>query len=208
MYAIYLLTAVIFSFGGSCWIDYLYRRPTTPISFPNKLQEEHIGRKFFLFLVNLSTVVYCAKMQPMFFLYIVLAIGFLGLICITDWEQYIIFDAMLIPFALSGLILSALLGLSLQDRIFSALAGGVFFFALMMLTRKGIGGGDVKLVATLGLWLGSECLLSTILMASILGGIGALCMILTSKKKRTDYFAYGPYFCIAAAWQIFTNFKG
>lgn len=113
---------------------------------------------------------------------------------------------MLFPFALSCLILSVALGLPLSDRLFSALVGGAFFLALMILTKNGIGGGDVKFVATLGLWLGSEGLMSTIFTASILGGTGALCLVLTGKKKRTDYFAYGPYFCIAAAWQLFHLF--
>ena len=196
----------MFSLGGSYWIDYLYRQTTAQISFPNKLQEKHIGRKIFLVLINISTVIYCVKMPPMVLLYMVLSIGVLGLIFITDWEQYIIFDAMLLPFALLGLSLSIALGFPLSDRLFSALVGGSFFLALMILTRNGIGGGDVKLVATLGLWLGSEGLLSTILTASILGGICALYLILTGKKKRTDYFAYGPYLCIAAAWQLFHLF--
>ena len=201
MYIIYVLAAVIFSLAGSYWIDYLYRTPNAPISFPNKLQGKHFARKIFLFLINISMTLYCVKNSPIVY-YLIPATGFLGLILITDWEQYIIFDAMLLPFALSGLIIAVALGIPLIDRIFAGLVGGVCFFALMILTRNGIGGGDVKLVAALGLWLGAKGLLSTVLTASILGGICAFCLIMTGKKKRTDYFAYGPYFCIAAAWEL------
>ena len=127
----------------------------------------------------------------------------MAVIVVTDFEQYIIFDIVLFPFALLGILFIFLSEVSFLERLSAAFCGGAFFFALLLLTKNGIGGGDVKLVATLGLWLGAEGLLETVLTSSILGGICAVCLLLSGMKRRTDFFAYGPYICIAAAWQLF-----
>ena len=72
------------------------------------------------------------------------------------------------------------------------------FLALAVLTKGGIGGGDIKLVAALGLWLGSDMLMTVVIAGIVLGGMAALIMLATGKRKKGDYFAYGPYFTISA----------
>ena len=188
---------------GSYWIDYLYRRPNAPLSFPEKLIRKNTFRKISLTVIFFFSAIYCAKMPPLDFVFHVTAAFFLAVIVVTDCEQYIIFDMVLLPFALLGILFTLLSETSFLERLSAAFCGGAFFFALLILTKNGIGGGDVKLVASLGFWLGAEGLLSTVLTASILGGVCALFMILTGFKKRKDFFAYGPYFGIAAAWQLF-----
>ena len=69
---------------------------------------------------------------------------------------------------------------------------------LAILTRGGIGGGDIKLIAALGLWLGGEALKLTALGGIIIGGLWALGAIAVKKKKRTDFIPYAPAFIIAA----------
>ena len=68
-----------------------------------------------------------------------------------------------------------------------------------------IGGGDIKLVAALGLWLGCEKLLAVVLTATIIGGLSALMMILAKQKDRNSYFAYGPYFAFAAIYALLSS---
>lgn len=196
------LLALLAAFAGSSWIDYLYSKPKSPISYPDKLQGRHLFRMIFLTGIYFATEIYCIKMPPFYMFYHVTAAFFLALIVVTDFEQYIIFDTILLPFALSGICFTLISEPSLSERLVAAFVGGALFFTLMILTKNGIGGGDVKLVATLGLWLGSD-LLPTLLNASILGGISAAFLLLSGLKRRTDYFAYGPYLCIATAWQIF-----
>lgn len=131
-------------------------------------------------------------------------IFFLSLIIFTDFEQYVIFDKMLIPFAIIGVVAVLHLNLPIGDRIIAAIIGGGIFLLMGMLTG-GIGGGDIKLVTVLGIWLGTENLLNVVLIASIVGGISAAIMILTKIKKRKSYFAYGPYFALAAIFIILSN---
>lgn len=195
-------TAITATLIASCWIDYLYSQPESPVSCKEKIQGKN-RRKIFLAIVYFLAGMYCAKMLPMDWLFHVTAAFFLGIIVVTDFEQYVIFDRVLLPFAFSGLLFSLAFDLELVERLLAGICGGISFFSLMVITKNGIGGGDVKLVATLGLWLGVDGLIETVLTASILGGICAVVMIVSGVKRRTDYFAYGPYFCIAAAWQLF-----
>ena len=123
---------------------------------------------------------------------------FLVLYTFTDFEQQVIFDHMLIPFAVIGLVQTVVLQQALLDHLTAAAAGGIIFLLLAILTRGGIGGGDIKLIAALGLWLGTDDLMSVAMAGLVLGGIAAFVLILTGKKKRTDYFAYGPYFTLTA----------
>ena len=71
------------------------------------------------------------------------------------------------------------------------------FFILTLLTKGAIGGGDIKLIAALGLWLGVRPLLSVIAYGFMAGGVAALFLLVTKQKKRSDYFAYGPYFALS-----------
>ena len=191
-----IFLSVFSSFAISLLIDFLYSLPNSPLTFPEK-KPNLLIRLSFLFILLFLNFLYFQNLYQTTFLI------FLLIITITDVEQYIIFDIILLPFALSGIFFSLLFDLPLIERLLSSLFAGTFFFALMFLTKNGIGGGDVKLVATLGLWLGADKLLSTVLTASILGGVCALFLILCGLKRLTDFFAYGPYFCIAAAFHFF-----
>lgn len=194
LFTAFFLSAVS-AFALSQLIDFLYALPNSPLTFPEKRPNTLI-RCTFLFIFLFPTLFYFQSLYQMIF------VAFLLVITVTDFEQYIIFDIVLLPFALTGSLVSFLLELNLLERILSAFFAGIFFLALMFLTKNGIGGGDVKLVATLGLWLGADKLISTVLTASILGGVCALVLILCDIKSRNDYFAYGPYFCIAAAFHF------
>ena len=121
------------------------------------------------------------------------------LMTVTDFEQYMLFDAMTLPLAIIGAIRVWQLNLNVFDCAAAALVGGGFFL-LLALTTGALGGGDVKLIAALGLWFGCEKLLNVVLVGSIAGGLAALLMILSKKKDRSSYFAYGPYFTLTAIY--------
>lgn len=74
--------------------------------------------------------------------------------------------------------------------------GGAVFLVLAILSRGALGGGDVKLIASLGLWLGTDALLFVTMAGIVLGGLAALLLMLLRLKKRKSAFAYGPYFAL------------
>jgi len=70
-----------------------------------------------------------------------------------------------------------------------ALAGwmvGVLLFIPFFLLR-GMGGGDVKLLAALGAWLGPASLLSLTFYTAIAGGVMALIVILWQRKLQATF---------------------
>ena len=124
------------------------------------------------------------------------------LMSITDFEQYMLFDAMTLPLAIIGAIFSW--QGNFPDNLAAAIIGGGIFLLLSIISKGALGGGDIKLIFALGLWLGCEKLLNVVLVGSIAGGIAALLMILAKKKDRSSYFAYGPYFTLAAIYFLLT----
>ena len=120
------------------------------------------------------------------------------LITATDFEQYVIFDRMSLPLAVFGLLATIHLGLPIADRLMAAAVGGGAFLLMTLLTGGAIGGGDIKLIGALGLWLGSTRLLDVVFYGSMAGGAAALLMLLTKQKDRKSAFAYGPYFALTA----------
>lgn len=194
-----MLTALVLSVAlteiGSRWIDSLYRMPTAPLTFPDEISSRARFRKPLLAVLMFAGFFSVPEIYWA-------AIFFLALITATDFEQYVIFDRMLLPFALVGILAAVYLGLPLGERFLAAAVGGGIFLLIAVVSRGGIGGGDIKLVATLGIWLGAQTLLNVVIAACIGGGIVAVALILAGKKSRADYFAYGPYFALAAMWFI------
>lgn len=132
----------------------------------------------------------------------------LALLDLRDWWLPDPITALL---AASGIATGALrLGPPLSDR----LIGGVAGFALLWLVgwgykrtrgREGIGGGDPKLFAGIGLWLGWAMLPPVLLVASLLGlGVVLVARLTGRSMTRTDALPLGALLAAAAypAWAL------
>ena len=186
-----ILLAAILTFAGTFWIDRLYLN-CAELTFPDEIFSRSRFRKPILF-ISLLTFILVDDF------WIMSAIFLLILMTITDFEQYMLFDAMTFPFALIGAIY-AWQNSILQDNLIAGAIGGGIFLLLAIISKGALGGGDVKLIFGLGIWLGAAKLLDVVLYGTILGGIAALLMILAKKKERGSYFAYGPYFTLTAIY--------
>ena len=201
-----IICAVAGAIAGNLWIEKLYRKKEDILSFPHKISHQAQRRRQFLppllgmlfayFLLS-HTATIPDNIFNLLFIY------FLVLFTITDFEQQVIFDVMQLVFALCGLAFCLFSGVPLLNHLTAALGGGVIFLVLSILTRGGIGGGDIKLIAALGLWLGTAALIDVVAFGFIAGGIAAFILMVFMHKKRTDKFAYGPYFTLAALLQLF-----
>ncbi len=121
------------------------------------------------------------------------------LMSITDFEQYMLFDAMTLPLAVIGAVFSYQNSV-LQENFLAAIIGGGIFLLLSIISKGALGGGDIKLIFALGLWFGAENLLNVVLFGTIFGGLAAILMILAKQKDRKSFFAYGPYFALTAIY--------
>jgi len=98
--------------------------------------------------------------------------------------------------------------LFIWDHVIGAAVGLVFFPAVnaiykLVRGRDGIGIGDAKLLAGIGMWLGWALLPPVLLMASIAGLVYGGGLALASKQPvATSKIPFGPFLCLGAwmAW--------
>ena len=202
MLIVSLIISISLAIVSSYWIDYLYSSPNVPLSFKDSIEQRSRYRKVLFVICMFGFIENLSHESAVLMAYSIVAAFFLLSIMITDFEQYVIFNKMLLPFAIIGLIATFHLDLSVVDHLIAAFLGGMFFLFLAVISNGALGGGDVKLIAAFGLWFGTEDLLQIIIISSILAGISAFVMLITKIKSRQDYFAYGPYFCITAIYFI------
>lgn len=85
------------------------------------------------------------------------------------------------------------------SRFWSMLGGGAVYFTLILmlhlLSRTGMGMGDVKLAGGLGLYAGSlswDHLLAAIVLGFVIGGVVALALVLTRRATGSTHLPFGP----------------
>ncbi|KML17765.1 hypothetical protein VL10_23980 [Leclercia adecarboxylata] len=113
-----------------------------------------------------------------------------------DYCYMLLPDALTLPLLWGGLLLNATsFGLvSLHSSLYGAVGGYLSLWIIQQLYRffrhkEGMGGGDLKLLAALGAWLGVESINMIALTASLL--MLALC-ILRGGESKDRYLPFGP----------------
>jgi leader peptidase (prepilin peptidase) / N-methyltransferase len=127
------------------------------------------------------------------------------LIVITgmDLEHQVIPDRITLPAIAVG-FLTSFLGtrVSWLDSLLGILGGGGILFAVIVLSGGGMGGGDMKLGATIGAFLGYKLALLALFLSVMLGGIVALGLLSTGIRRRKDPIPFGPFLAMAAGVAI------
>ena len=83
-----------------------------------------------------------------------------------------------------------------QERVIGLFVTGVPLLVFAVITN-GFGGGDVKLLAAVGLVLGWRLAIATLAGSILLGGCQALFLVVARGARRSDTFAFGPSIGIA-----------
>ena len=92
-------------------------------------------------------------------------------------------------------------GLGLGDSLIGGLVARIIFGALVVLTRGGMGWGDVKLATLIGLYLGWPQVLPALLTAFLLGGLVGAAILLAGGSRRST-FAYSPVLVAGAIFVL------
>lgn len=94
-----------------------------------------------------------------------------------------------------------------EPLFYSVLTGlliGGFFWALIIITRgKGMGGGDVKLGAFMGLGLGFPNSLMALMLAFLSGAIVSLILIALGRKHFGQTIPFGPFLVLGSLTSLF-----
>ena len=126
-----------------------------------------------------------------------------------DLEHRIIPDILSIPNIAIGIFLSIFLThITWKESLIGAVLGfGILFvisFAYYFITkREGLGGGDVKLLAVVGAFLGYKAILPVIFLSSILGSIIGLTVMLIKKEGLRYAIPFGPFIAVGTIVMIF-----
>jgi leader peptidase (prepilin peptidase)/N-methyltransferase len=128
------------------------------------------------------------------------------IIFVIDLEQGLILNKVVYPSMVIAFLLSLYplpwLAESMGMRVaYSALGGGIgfaIFFLIAIVSRGGMGWGDVKLAALIGLATGFPLVILAIIMGAILGGIVAVAMVISKKRERRGTIPFGPFLAAAA----------
>ena len=73
-----------------------------------------------------------------------------------------------------------------------------------MITKKeGMGGGDIKLVFVLGLFLGFPAILISLYLAFVIGAIVALMLVVLRRNKLKGSLPFGPFLIVASLLTLF-----
>jgi leader peptidase (prepilin peptidase)/N-methyltransferase len=127
-------------------------------------------------------------------------------ISVIDLEHSLILNKVVYPSMVVALLLALVPQPWLTRWIIAGIAnaaiGGAIgfgiFFLIAIISRGGMGWGDVKLAGLIGLATGFPLVFLSIIMAAILGGIVAIGMVIAKKKGRRQTIPFGPFLAVAA----------
>jgi leader peptidase (prepilin peptidase)/N-methyltransferase len=129
-----------------------------------------------------------------------------ALIAITaiDLRHQIIPDAITLPGVVAGLVANlASQRVSWLESVAGIVVGGGLFFVIILASGGGMGGGDMKLGAMLGAFLGWKVVLFAVFVAVVLGGGLALGLLASGRRSRKDPIPFGPFLAAGGAVGFF-----
>ena len=129
----------------------------------------------------------------------------LTFIFIYDARHQEILDRTTLLPAVILFFFSALVGWkSVQTMLLGVFIGAGFFYLQYALTKgKGIGGGDIRLGALMGVILGWPGILVALLVSYVLGAVVGLYLLILKRKKMNSTVPLGTFLCIGTCIAMF-----
>lgn len=138
--------------------------------------------------------------------------GFTGVACVyagllsalivitgTDLSHTMIPDAVTIPGIVIGLVCAVvILPIGMMDSLLGVALGGGLLWILAWASpyvfgKEGMGGGDIKLMAMVGAFIGWQPVLLAIMIGSFLGSVVGVGLIAVGIMRRDQYIPFGPF---------------
>lgn len=90
------------------------------------------------------------------------------------------------------------------QRIAGMLAVSVPLLIVTMIKQGAFGGGDIKLLAAGGLFLGADAVLEAFFIAMTAAGLYGIVLLMKGKGRKKK-FALGPFLCMGMAFSLFSG---
>jgi len=177
------------------------------ISIQYPLIELTTGIAFFLaalrFKIDIALLFY------MFFILLLIIIS------AVDFYYMVIPDSLslaILSIGIIGCFFGVCPGASLKSRLINSLLGVITgggtlyvlgFIGSKLMNKEAIGGGDIKLLAAIGAVLGWSKIFPVLLIASFVGSIFGIILIISKKIERKGYIPFGPFIALSAFINIF-----
>ena len=133
----------------------------------------------------------------LFFLYSLVALTFI------DADTQLLPDDLTYPLIWAGLLLNVNgTFVPLRDAVIGAAAGYLALWTIywaykLVRGREGMGYGDFKLLAALGAWMGWTTLPAIVLMASLVGAVVGIALMVVNRRGFDYQIPFGPYLAAA-----------
>lgn len=167
----------------------------TPVSFRYPLVELATAAVFSVLFYHFGLTLVFAKY---FFLACVLIAA-----AFIDLEHYFIPDWLVLTGFLGGVFLSFLARDGwFWSSLLGALVTGCFLFFVAVISKGGIGGGDIKLGTVVGLFLGWPLGPLSIFLGICIGGLVGIFFLVFGFKGRKDPVPFGPFIALGSFFAL------
>ena len=137
-------------------------------------------------------------------LIVLLLISLVVIVTISDLYKMLIPNQVLLFFTLVTIVVRFFIPmLPWWDAYAGALLGFVILFLIAIVSKGGMGGGDIKYFGVLGFFLGMKGIVLTLVLAAFLGAIFGLVFMMLKKIQRKQPMPFAPFIGTAALISYF-----
>jgi leader peptidase (prepilin peptidase)/N-methyltransferase len=126
-----------------------------------------------------------------------------------DYDTQLLPDDITLPLLWLGLLVNLGHGYTdLPSAVIGAVAGyltlwTIYWLFKLVTGKEGMGYGDFKLLAAIGAWFGWQLLPAVLLLASLVGSVIGIGMILLARHGRNTPIPFGPYLALGGICALF-----
>lgn len=182
---------------------------------------ERISARYFfveLLMASLAVALYLEFSFSLAFLVSFIFVAALIVISFIDLDVRIVPDVISLPGIVTGLLFSVVARYAINDpsriipsplsALIGVLVGGGFLLALAWAYEaytgvEGMGGGDIKLLAMIGAFLGWTSIPFTLFFASLTGSVIGLGFMISKGVGRRFALPFAPFLCLGALLYLF-----
>jgi leader peptidase (prepilin peptidase) / N-methyltransferase len=123
---------------------------------------------------------------------------------VIDLEHSLLLNKIVYPSMIATLLINLAISVTRPEwrlLLNSVIAGAIgfgIFFLIVIISRGGMGWGDVKMAGLIGLVTGLPQVFVAILIGIFLGGITAIVLLVFKIRKRKQAIPFGPFLAIGA----------
>lgn len=126
-----------------------------------------------------------------------------GIIDLDTTNVYFKVTGTGIIFGIIFLGIYSFMGISVKTYIYGSIFITLFLFLIILITKGGMGYGDMEMSLICGLFLGLRYTVLTLFLAFVIGACVGVTLILMKKRSRKDYIPFGPFIFIASIIVVF-----